>query len=469
MRRPDTRAWWSDRFLTGLLAAFLLVHVALAVLMPNGAARMLLGDRAGDRVRALDELFAQADLDGALRVIFRVGSPGDWLLFAPAYRLAGSYGVMAQSMAFYALGLVLLYRLCGMLASRRVARIATIAWALLPATVFHPHAFVTEAICNPLLICLTYLLSRLELSEDTRWRDLILAGLVTAVLAFVRHIYLLLPLAGTIWLLLFRPHGLGARRNAAVFLALGFVLIAAWWGAIALGGQRYELGRSIGGLEANLYLRADRMAVMGGIGLPQSYQERKSRAGQELGALDPPEFIGFVKAHPVLFAKTVVSDAFNLIANPGVAMLAGRYFGLFDLGERTYRDLNKWREAREREGPLGVARLLWQTSPTGLVFNVAGGMLWMAFLGLATIGAWRFARNPDLTPTLRVLLFGIAGYVIILTSGTAGYTRWDHRSGIEFILALWFALGWVRVAAWWSGRRDSNSRLPAPKAGALPG
>ena len=28
---------------------------------------------------------------------------------------------------------------------------------------------------------------------------------------------------------------------------------------------------------------------------------------------------------------------------------------------------------------------------------------------------------------------------------------------------------WLRTEKKWSGRRDSNSRLPAPKAGALPG
>ncbi len=93
----------------------------------------------------------------------------------------------------------------------------------------------------------------------------------------------------------------------------------------------------------------------------------------------------------------------------------------------------------QREGPLGVARLLWQTSPMGFVFNLGGSLLWAGFLGLSLIGAWRFAVEPQLTPAVRILLFGLAAYVIILTSATAGYTRWDHRSGIEFVLAIWFA------------------------------
>ena len=448
MKHADlTLPWWFDGFLTRLLSIFVLVHAALAVFMPGGAASMLLGDRAGDRLKALDQLFAQPDFDSVMRIIFRIGSPGDWLLFAPAYRLAGAYGVMAQNIALYAVALVLFYRLCEAIATQPVARIATVAWALLPATIFHPHALVTEAICNPLLVALAYVLVRLATRDEVSWRDLLLAGALCGVLAFVRHIYLLLPVAAALWLLVMRPNGLGPARNAAAVFALGFVFTGLWWGVIAIGQQRYELGRSIGGLEANLYLRADRMAVMGSIALPQTYLDRRVKAGRELATLEPAEFVGFTAQHPVLFAKTVVSDAFNLIANPGVAMLAGRYFGLFDLGERNHRDLNKWREMREREGPLGVAKLLWQTSPTGFAFNVGGSLLWLAFLVLAAGGAWTFARDQDVPPGVRILILGLAAYVLVLTSATAGYTRWDHRSGIEFIMAFWFAVGWRELSA----------------------
>jgi hypothetical protein len=467
-RHPTPAVWWQDSFLRGLLCAFVTSHILLAVLVPDGAARMLVGDRAGDRFRALTELLAQPNLDLALGVIFRIGSPGDWILFAPAFRLAGSYGVMAQNIAMYAFGIVMLYRLAMLLMPGHVAKLAAIAWALLPATIFHPHALVSEAICNPLLIALTYLLVRMELGGDYRWRNVVLAGVCAGVLAFVRHVYLLLPLATAVWFLVFRPHGLGPRTNVIAFLLLAFALTATWWVTIGLGAKRYELGQSVGGLESNLFLRADRMAVMGGLKLPPSYYDRNGRAGRELRTLQPAEFAGFAAAHPVLFAKTAVSDAFNLMANPGVAMLAGRYLGLFDLGERNHRDLNKWREARERDGPMGVVRLLWEQSRVGFAFNLAGSILWAAFLAVAAIGAWTFVRDARLTPATRVLLVGMAAYAIVLTSATAGYTRWDHRSGIEFILALWFALG-VTAAVNWSGRRGSNARLPAPKAGALPG
>jgi hypothetical protein len=257
---------------------------------------------------------------------------------------------------------------------------------------------------------------------------------------------LLLPLAVALWLLLFRPHGLGRPINALMPTATAFLLVGAWTILSTIGQAHYPLGKSVGGLESNLYLRADRMAAMGPVPMPGPYLARK-QADAEASTLEPAEFVTFATRYPRLFVKTAISDAFNLIANPGIAMLAGRYLGMFDLGERNHRDLNKWREAREQSGPLGVLQLLWTTSPRGFLFNAIGGLLWAAFLGIAAWGAWTFACDKEQMPAIRWLLFGLVGYVLLLTSVTAGYTRWDHRSGIEFVLAAWFAIGAVRLRA----------------------
>jgi hypothetical protein len=320
---------------------------------------------------------------------------------------------------------------------------------------------VSEGIADPCLIALTYQLVRLEFAAEARLRGLVGIALTTAVLCFSRHIYLLMPFAVAAWLLLFRPAGLGgngwagpgwtAWRNAAVPLLGAFVLVGSWGIIARLGDATYPLGKSVGGLSSNLFLRADRMAAMGGVPMPASYLARAA-TNQDVGHLSSPEFLAFATNHPVLFAKTTVSDAFNLIANPGVAMLVGRYLGAFDLGERNHRDLNKWRETREQSGPFGVLRLLWATSPVGFICNAIGGLLWALFLGFAAWGAWTFARDAEQLPAIRWLLFGLVAYGIVLTSITAGYTRWDHRSGIEFILALWSAIGATAASRAWSRR-----------------
>ncbi len=432
--------WQLDTFSKRLLAAFLAGHAGLWLLVPDTARKLLVGDRAGDRWNALTELFASPTLDAAMATIFRIGAPGDWIMFAPAFRLGGAHGIILQNIVLYALSLLLLYRLCLMLVAPATACLATVAWAILPATIFHPHALVSEGIANPCLIALAYQLARLEFANETRWRNLLLIGLTLAVLCFSRHVYLLLPMAVAAWLLLFRPHGLGRPVNTLIPTAGAFLLVGVWAGISAIGAAQYPLGKSVGGLESNLYLRADRMAAMGQVPMPANYLAR-TQNGKNKNTLEPAEFLTFARQHPLLFAKTAVSDAFNLAANPGMAMLAGRYLGLFDLGEKNHRDLNKWREAREQSGPLGVLKLLWTTSPVGFLFNAVGGLLWAVFLSLAAWGAWVFARDREQMPAIRWLLFGLAAYAVVLTSVTAGYTRWDHRSGIEFILAFWFAIG----------------------------
>lgn len=63
--RDMSKLMWFDRFMNWLLPVFLLAHLALALMVPDGAARMLVGDRQ----RALSALLVQLDLDHALKVI----------------------------------------------------------------------------------------------------------------------------------------------------------------------------------------------------------------------------------------------------------------------------------------------------------------------------------------------------------------------------------------------------------------
>ena len=426
-----------DVGLQRMLAAFVAIHVAMLVVTGDVQRKLVLGDRAGDRLRNLEELARQPDWDNVLRSVFRIGSVGDYILFWPAYSLGGAAGLVVQGLMLSAIGLVGVFLLATRLLPADGARIAAAVWMLLPATLFHPHALVTEAICNPVLILLVLTLVRLTEVGNPRLGLLLAAAGLTAILVLVRHVYLLLPFSVALWLWVVRPTGTqGLRRPLTRYIAVALSLLAVWWAAIVLGGGRYELGRSVGGLESNLYLRAERMAYLGQIPLPQSYLDRNARLGRDTRTLEPAEFLGMMRQRPDLFMKTAAADAFNMMVNPGVAMLFGRYLGLFDLGERTHRDLNRWRETREKEGFIGLARLLLATSPVGLLVNALGIAVWGVLLLAATIGAWRIASDALIAPALRWLMCGAAAYCIGLTSLTAGYTRWDHRSPIEFILAI---------------------------------
>lgn len=438
---PRRASVLADPRLWGLLAAFLAVHAAMIALLPDTAKKMLVGDRAGDRFRALTEILSADGIDGALRVIFKTGSVGDYILFLPAWALGGHWAVIAQSLVLYTAAVVALYSLVTRLVSRDGALIATALWIALPSTLFHPQALVTEAICNPVLILLVRaLVGAFDAPRPAPWR-LLLIGLLTAILAFVRHIYLLVPFAVLLWLVVFRPNGIALTRRTAIgYVALALSLLLVWWGASVAGGMRYEIGKSVGGLESNLFLRAERMAYVGRIELPASYKERSTKAGRDLRTMPPLEFVSYAWCNRALFARTAAADAFNMMVNPGVAMLAGRYLGLFDLGEKSHRDLNKWRETREKEGILALARLLLETSPLGLAINALGIVLWGVVLLGAAWGAVVWLGDALREPALRWLIAGVPLYLVGLTSLTAGYTRWDHRSPLEFVIAMMFAV-----------------------------
>ncbi len=441
----------SDRLVAWVLSTFAAFHVALIAFMPAAAEKFMLGDRANDRSVKMQNLLSADSLDAFFGAVFRQASPGDYILFAPAYALAGPTGVMLQNTALILVGALFLYKLANLFFSGRVAAIATVAWCLLPATLFHPHVFVSEAIANPLLIAATFFIARFATADVPRTRDLIAAALLTAVLCFTRHVYLVMPFffAAIVWIA--RPR---APRETlptlALFLVLCFSLVLGWAAADHFGSQRYGAGDSVGGLGSNLYLRGERMAAIGEFALPAAIDERAQAAGTDLRTMKPGEFIQIVVAHPVSYAKTAISDIFNITANPGMAMVAGRFLGVFDLGEKSYEDYNKWREVRDREGIPGLLRELWRTSPLGLVINAAGGLAWAGFLIVALFGAWKLVTDRSRSLALKILLVGMPVWLIGFTSLSAGYTRWDHRSPVEFALAILFALG---IAGWLEARK----------------
>lgn len=427
--------------LAAFLAALGLFHVALIFLLPDAEQRFMLGDRANDRTVKMETLLSADSADAFFATLFRQASPGDYILFAPAYTLGGPTAVMLQNTVLILLGVWFVYKLAALFFSRHAATFAAVVYALLPATLFHPHAFVSEAICNPLLIVAAYFIARHVRASDPPARDVTIAALITAVLCFTRHVYLLLPLFFMAVLLFDQYIWRSSKTRAAtIMVVLGYSLVGAWGIVAHFGEAHYDAGKSVGGLGSNLFLRAERMSQISGEPLPPAAEKARA-VDNGILTMTPADFGGYVLEHPVPFAKTVVSDLFNITANPGIAMVYGRFFGFFDLGERHYSDYNKWREVRDREGIPGLLRELWRTSPRGLILNAVGAAAWALFLALAAVGAVRLLVDRAQPVAIKLLLIGLPFYLVGVSSLAAGYTRWDHRSPAEFALAILFMLG----------------------------
>ena len=81
-------------------------------------------------------------------------------------------------------------------------------------------------------------------------------------------------------------------------------------------------------------------------------------------------FAAYALQHPAPLVRTVVSDAVNIAGNTGVAMVYGRYLGLFDLGETVKADMYKWRDVRDRERTLALLAYMARTAHVALAFQL---------------------------------------------------------------------------------------------------
>jgi len=427
-----------DAFIAGLLAVVAAAHIALTLAIPHLAEKFLLGDRALDRLTKIDALLKASNADAVVATLVYYDSPGDYVLFFPAYLAFGPAGVIAQNVLLLLLGLWFLYRIGVTWFSPTVAKIACIVYALLPAMIFHPQTLVSEAICNPLLIVATWYAGQLVTRDRPALRDAVLFGLACAVLIPVREIFLLFPVvvAG----LVIAKAGKGRHTLAllGVMLALSFSIFGAWGLARAAAPARYERGTSIQGLESNLYLRAERMEPLGDFELPQDISQQR--------AISLSQFVELGIHEPGALARTIISDAVDLTVNSGSAMVYGRYLGLFDLGERSSADVSKWREIRDQQGTLAMLAYMSETAPAALAYTIGFAAAWAVFVMIALYGTWRFVRGSH-PLELKLLFLSIPVYFFIF-SFVSGEPRWDHRSPMEFLLCLFFAVGAITLLSW---------------------
>ena len=451
----------SRPFLPLLLAVFFALHLALAFAMPDAHSKFMLGDRADDRLAKIEAVLHAPDTSGAIAVMVAQGSPGDYALLVPAYAALGQNGVVLQSTLLYIAAIAALYMLVRTNFTESTARLATVLYALLPATIFHPHALVSEAVSNPGLIIASYAFAQVLRAPTLNWRWIAAAGLLIGVVVFTRHVFVLLPLLAALLAWRFVQPQTHRLRVAAAISGLGYS-VAALWAIIALAAPvGIHPSASAGGLGANLQARAERVALIAGVAAPEPLVDaRRDGVERATQTISPQQFVAFVAAHPLAYARSMLSDAVNILANPGMAMVAGRYFGLFDLQEKNEADLSRWRKIRDEHGLVAVAAELWRTSPSALIINAFGVVAWGTLLVLALFGAVNAWRNPAVYQPVFVMLAGLFIYIVAFNSVVAGYTRWDHRSGVEFVIAIFAAYAIASGALWQTLCRLMGSARP---------
>lgn len=411
-----------------LAAVYFLCHGALFLFDLRHPAAFLTGDRAGDRIAAMTSLLAgQRSVAGAL---VHNGAVGDYLGQLLPYALGGRIGVLLMQIA---LGFVaaLSCHVLGtrILKSETYGLAAALITIVLPGSLLNTHTLTSEAVANPLIVIgMTLLCAYLDGARRTG--ALYAAALLLGAAALVRPQFLLLPVAVLPAMLTEKAQ---KTRLAAALLA-GGIFFAPFAGGAAVNSLAQTLGHAPDAgrppvtrndMPYHLWSRANRMSAIAHFTLPQAEMADK--------AVSPAAFVSLAAAHPGAFARTIVSDTTNLVANPGTNALFVQYLGVF----RTGRELTYWQEVRDRQGIVAMLRELLRLDAGFAWTFLASAVLWIAFLLLAMRGAIALRHGPS-----RTLLLCFVFYCLIVPFA-AGAVRWSHRTPIDFALAIFAVAGFA--------------------------
>jgi len=410
-----------------------LLHAGLGLWSALAPERVLLADRAITRHEAIVTFLAS---DDPLRVMLHTGAPGDYIVQAMLWWLGGVSLVLIVQWAAFVSTLAVVYA-----AARRMdvtpgaAAVAVVGYALLATSLHQPHTLASEALFTPLVALFGY--GALECLHTGRLRIVAAAplGVAAGAAVFIRAVFL--PVVPGISALLLATKS--ARWPAILLVNLLTIAPLASWNVVAVvHGERAELGGRGASLNSALYRRIVRMEKLGG----------SPRVAGGEGRVSIGQYLSYASENPVVFARLHVTDAANLLLNPGVNHTFGRFLHLFPMRE----DTKYWSELIEREGLVAAARELLRREPMRIVWNVVAMLQWMAFAGIGCLGLvvlFRTARWPEATALLLLIVLPCA------PAFAMAWTRWSHRSPGEFGLALAFAVGWGALV-----KRGARKRVP---------
>jgi hypothetical protein len=426
---------------------FLALHSVLFLYDLDHPASFLVGDRAVTRLIKIEAFSAAlTNPPDVAAVLQTFGNPGDYAIHALLFSVAGQYGIILAQIALELFSLLFLYWLADRIFhSAWLSFVTVVSYLLLPGSIEFPHLLVTEALFNPLLIISIYYVVCYFQGERKSAKELVVAGLLLSIAVSIRIVALPLTVV-VIVLILSKQGSIGERIGhgivyAAAALLLPAIIVLFYYsvaGTPSMGDSDHSLPR-------NLADRVQRVAEVGQIDLAADLGEAR-----ELGI---GEFIGFVAQHPKPYLKTVAGDVVNITANSGVNHLLGRYLHFFELEKES----THYTEVRDQSGYLGLLRVMLTDSPLMLAVNLISVLAWAGFGLVVLYGGWLFVNTSALDIRIRILLPVLVVYMVAV-SQLVGSVSYRHRTPIEFVLALLFALGGSQLWWWHAGRHLGDGK-----------
>jgi hypothetical protein len=369
-----------------------MVHALLFVYDLNNPKTYLLGDRAYSRFDKIESLLQARNDQAIADFLINTGSLGDYIFHAVIFAWGGVTTIIVVQILLHLVSIVYVFLLGELLFRNSMfSLLAAAVYAFLPASLYHPHVLVSEALFNPLVVVAFYYGALFLAKDDAPPWHLMVTAFAGSVAAFIRPIYVGYPIvyACILVLLVKRP---ARYLQAIVYLAVAFAIPFLWAGFVFVQTGDFSMGKSDHDLGFNLFGRVERMSRLGNFELTQEQQAIKR--------LQFREYTDYIVEHPNAYFKTLVSDVYNVTLNSGVNSLLGRYLGWYRLPE----EWRYWRLMRDKYGILGMVQAMYDYSQALFIFNVILAPIWLAFTVLALIGIIRVLKIPTLSISIRFIM-----------------------------------------------------------------
>jgi 4-amino-4-deoxy-L-arabinose transferase-like glycosyltransferase len=406
----------------------------------RGAARWGLVQQVHEALTAQPHI----DQDRLAALLSGNGNPGDYLVQALLWLLAGEKGVvLAQVVLVLCSGAAVsdLGRALGLQAS--LARWTAALYLAWPHTLVFAHQLATEAWHTPMLVIGTAAFVR-ALRPDAKARWWVGAACVLGLAALIRPVTLLWPLTlGLMWVWACRSK----LWHSLQFVCVAMLPVLLWSGWMASQTGVFGVGASSRDAGHNLYQRVSRITAT--LPAAQRADAQQRFLGQGRKTLALADYAAFVQRYPVANAGHLLRDASVFLFKSGWERLPIDYFGADAKTRAALQNSDVgWRKQFETQGAWATISWLWARQGPALLLGLLGAMAMSVVWCLALFGVWRAFSNgrspPQQTqPTMAFVTLVLAALVlyIALMSTVVDTVQSRHRAPAEFALLLLSASG----------------------------